>query len=144
MTFSIREATIDDVKDILTLSRQLGPVKSSVKDAKQTLTLSKKKETLTQFVAESQGKIVGIISLLYLPTLTYCPKQIAYLSRLVVDRNHRRQGIGTALVRHCVAAARKKCYKVILHSRVKEAIRVYEKLGFQKHSVLLQLDFREK
>lgn len=144
MNFTIREATINDVKDILALSRFLKPNTTTVEEARQTFEKFHKTGTFTQFVAVADEKIVGIISIIMLPTFSTGTKMIGYLQRLVVHPDYRKKGIGHALVDKCIEFAKKDCYKLILHSKNPEAMKIYEKAGFKKHSVLMQIDFREK
>jgi len=143
MEIAISEANIHELKDILALSRQLGPIDISLSQAKVIYEQALSNKTLVQFTAKADGKIVGIVGLVLLPSFALQGKPIGYIQRLVVDKNFRRQGIGTKLVTHCINYARHHCYKIILHSKVQEAIRVYEKLGFKKHSQLFQIDFRK-
>lgn len=144
MNLTIQEAEVRELKDILALSSQLGLVDITLAQAEKIFQQALEQKNLIQFAAKIDGKIVGIVGLAFLPSLTCQGKPIGYIQRLVVDKNFRRQGIGTKLVAHCINYARQRCYKIILHSKVDEAIRVYEKLGFKKHSSLFQIDFRKK
>lgn len=143
MNFEIREAAAHDVKDILALSRFLKPNTTTIEEAKQVFTKFQKTGTFTQFVSVFDGKIVGIISLIFLPTFSAGTKMIGYLQRLVVHPDYRKRGIGRALVDKCIEFAKKDCYKLILHSKSPEAMKIYEKAGFKKHSVLMQIDFQD-
>lgn len=55
------------------------------------------------YVATSGGQVVGMVTLCVYRTLTG-PK--AYLDHLVVAPDHRRRGIGRALVEHAIGQAR--------------------------------------
>lgn len=143
MELTISEANIHELKDILALSSQLGPIDISLTQAEKIYKQAFYNKTLVQFTAKIEGKIVGIVGLVFLPSFAYHGKPIGYIQRLVVDKNFRRQGIGTKLVAYCVNYACRHAYKLILHSTVEEAIHVYEKLGFKKHSQLFQIDFRK-
>ena len=55
------------------------------------------------YVAESGGRVVGMVTLCVFRTLTG-PK--AYLDHLVVAAEHRRRGIGRELVEHAIEQAR--------------------------------------
>ena len=100
-------------------------------------------EDAPTYVAESRGRVVGMVTLCLLRTLTG-PK--AYLDHLVVAPDRRRQGIGRALVRHAIEQA-----EAAGASRVdltaggeKEAGRaLYESLGFrQRDTGSFRLDLR--
>lgn len=143
MNFEIREATLNDVKDILALSRFLKPNTTTIEEARQVFKKFQKTGTFTQFVAGVDEKVVGIISIIMLPTFSAGTKMIGYLQRLVVHPDYRKQGIGRALVDKCIEIAKNNCYKLILHSKNPEAMKIYEKAGFKKHSTLLQMDFRK-
>src|SRR3954462_14754595 len=83
-------------------------------------------------VAESGGRVVGMVTLCVFRTLTG-PK--AYLDHLVVAPDCRRQGVGRALVRHAI-----ECAEAAGASRIdltagdaKTAGRsLYESLGFRR------------
>lgn len=84
-------------------------------------------------VADGDGDVlVGQAS------LDLAPYGVAYLGMLV-DREWRRRGVGTALVRAAVDAARDRgCHKVSLqvwpHNQA--AVALYRKLGFHEEGVL--------
>lgn len=139
MEFKIRQATFADVQDILSLVCYLSQTKTSLTEASETYEKFFKSGVFNQFVAESGGKIVGMIGVVFMPGFRDGKKMIGYLQRLVVHPDFRKQGIGSALVKHAVEFCRDKCYKIILHSKNEGAIKIYEKVGFKKHSVLLEL-----
>ncbi len=138
---NIKKAKISDIQDILALSALFGTLKISFAKAQKTFEKFISSGFFTQFIAEKEGKIVGMIAVMFMPGFRDEEKLIGYLQRLVVSSDYRRQGISTALVKHAVKFCENKCYKVILHSQNDEAIKIYEKIGFKKHSTLLQLDF---
>ncbi len=135
----IREAKDSDIQDILTLAAVFGPVKTTFEEARQTFETFTNSGFYTQFVAESDGKIVGMIAVVLMPGFRNGSKSIGYLQRLVVLPEYRKKGIGSALIDYAVKFCQNRCYKVILHSENPEAMKIYEKAGFKKHSTLLQL-----
>jgi len=84
------------------------------------------------YVAESDGRVVGTVTLCVFSTLTG-PK--AYLDHLVVVPEWRRRGIGRALAEHAIErAAAAGASRVDLTARTsKDAARaLYRSLGFQR------------
>jgi ribosomal protein S18 acetylase RimI-like enzyme len=100
-------------------------------------------EDAPTYVAESGGRVVGMVTLCVLRTLTG-PK--AYLDHLVVAPDQRRQGIGRALVRHAIEQAEAAgASRIDLTAGAeKEAGRaLYESFGFrQRDTGSFRLDLR--
>ncbi|MFW9794311.1 MAG: GNAT family N-acetyltransferase [Candidatus Thorarchaeota archaeon] len=88
--------------------------------------------TDTYFVAETPKGIVGVVGCIF-------NHGTCYLTHMVVDSEHRRHGIGQALVDIVIETARKKnAMKVWLNTVpfLEEAITLYEKNGFKKCAFL--------
>lgn len=89
-------------------------------------------QTDTYFVAETTNEIVGVVGCIF-------KHGTCYLTHMVVDAEHRRSGIGQALVEKVLETAREsKATKVWLNTVefLKEAISLYEKNGFKKCAYL--------
>lgn len=89
------------------------------------------------FVAEQEGKLVGVVALAApaTPCRAIAQAEEAELSRLVVSASARRLGIGRALVGHCHELARASGWSAIaLWSRSYQtaAHRLYESLGYER------------
>ena len=66
------------------------------------------------------------------------------LEDVFVDESQRGSGVGTALVKEVIAAARELgCYKLIATSRTSrpKVHELYERLGFEKHGVEFRINF---
>jgi GNAT superfamily N-acetyltransferase len=85
------------------------------------------------FLAESDGVVVGTIDCATLPNLTRGARPFMLVENVVVAAEHRRLGVGAALLGAAFAMARQAhCYKIQLLSRAsREAAHAfYESLGF--------------
>jgi GNAT superfamily N-acetyltransferase len=93
-------------------------------------------------VAEDQGVVVGMCQLLVFRHLQARGGRCAELESVHVRADRRAQGIGSALVRAAVEAARARgCYRVQLTSNVvrADAHRFYLRLGFEPSHVGFKL-----
>ena len=84
-------------------------------------------------VAERGGAVVGSVTLIVVPNLTHDGKPYGIIENVVVREDARRGGVGAALMREAIAAAREAgCYKVTLTSNLRrtDAHSFYEWLGF--------------
>ncbi len=89
-------------------------------------------ETDTYFVAETMNELVGVVGCIF-------KHGTCYLTHMVVDVEHRRHGIGQALVEKVIEVARdSKSAKVWLNTVqfLNEAISLYKKNGFKKCAYL--------
>jgi ribosomal protein S18 acetylase RimI-like enzyme len=87
----------------------------------------------TLLVAEQDGAVVGVVDVMVVPNLTHDAKPWAILENMAVDREHRRSGIGRAMVDEVVRRAQDAgCYKVQLLSNDQRvpAHALYESAGF--------------
>ena len=75
------------------------------------------------FIAEVEGEIVGCCA------IEIYSKKIAEVRSLAIKRGYQGRGIASALVRRCVAKARKKDVLEIL--AITGALEFFDKLGFK-------------
>ena len=85
-------------------------------------------------VIESNGELVGMLQLTFIPYLTYMGSWRCLIEGVRIEKNSRGKGLGNQLLIWAVERAReRKCSIVQLTSDKKrqEAIRFYESLGFE-------------
>ena len=69
-----------------------------------------------------------------------------FLENVYVEKEYRSRGLGSMLIRHLIAEARRrKCYKLIGTSKAgnTEAHRFYEKLGLKKIGYEFRMDLKK-
>jgi GNAT superfamily N-acetyltransferase len=129
----IRPGSRDDAPDIATLLGQLGyPAEAEQVERRLDVVLGTGATSL--FVAEADGRVVGLSVLQVSPTLEY-DGLAGKLGALVVDEEHRRRGIGEALVRAVETEARSRgCVLVFLTTaeRRGDAHAFYASLGYEE------------
>jgi len=136
MTITTRLAAEADLPALLALFRELhpdDPVPSAqaAADAWQAIRRQPGRAVL---LAESGSVVAGTIDCTTLPNLTRGARPFMLVENVVVAAEHRRSGVGAALVAAAVAMARQaRCYKVQLLSRSsREAAHAfYESRGFR-------------
>ncbi len=85
-------------------------------------------------VVESDGKIVGMLQLTFIPYLTHIGSWRCLIEGVRIHSDCRGQGLGAEFFHWAIARAKeKKCSIVQLTSDKKrpDALRFYEKLGFE-------------
>lgn len=142
MSLHIREASADDLPQVLALYAQPG-----MNDA-QVLDLPRAREIFEQFSrypsyrlfvaadASDPTRIVGTYALLVMHNLAHMGTPAAIVEDVVVDSARRSQGLGRQMMEHARAQAREAgCYKLALSSnrRRERAHAFYESLGFERH-----------
>lgn len=83
-------------------------------------------------VMKADGKVVGMVSLLY-SISTALGGKVAILEDMVMDANFRRNGLGTELLNEAIAFAQKRgCLRLTLLTDFdnEAAIRFYQSAGF--------------
>ena len=141
---TIHPATIEDAPAILALNAAFDDVRATVEQIAEHI--DKYTQFETPFVAEQDGRVVGLACLRLLPSL--CDAlPYAELTELVVDPAHRRRGIGQALVRQIEEKARKAGadslhINTAEHNRDAQAF--YQALGYRSFTITLQRSLRVK
>lgn len=150
---TIRDATLDDLPRIVALLQELsldeprerseGPLLDAYESAFHDIEASPRHRVL---VADEEGHVVGTVTLMIVPNLSYRGRPWAYVDNVAVDEASRSKGIGEALMRYTVEEARRAgCYKVTLTSnkRRAEAHRFYRRLGFSASHEGFRISFDE-
>jgi ribosomal protein S18 acetylase RimI-like enzyme len=140
----IRSAEINDADVLADLSSQLGYAAPSADQIRIRLQSILSDPNQAVFVAESEaGTVCGFVSVFIVYTVQSEP--FAELGGLVVDENHRGQGIGTALIAETEKWAKQRGFSTLrLRSRSTrtEAHRLYDQLGFER--IKSQIVFSKK
>jgi len=86
-------------------------------------------------VGEVDGQIVASCTLIVVPNFTRAAHPYALIENVVTHADWRKQGIGTAMLKHTLALAWEAgCYKTMLLTgrKEEEVLRFYEKAGFSR------------
>jgi len=137
----IRSASKKDIPIILELLYELGrpkPKKDSQLDAFEKLITKYLSDSDKEIlVAENQGGIVGMVSIMYLHRLNQEFFEM-YIPELLVSKDHQNKGIGKKLIEVCIGLAKDhKCHRIRLESgnQRKESHIFYKKLGFDQSAL---------
>jgi N-acetylglutamate synthase-like GNAT family acetyltransferase len=88
-------------------------------------------------VAELEGAIVGILHLVVHPDVMFAD-QYSHIVLLLVDRDHRRRGIGLKLLEKAMKRAKEQgAAEIHVDTAEKEAEQLFRKLGFEDDGVML-------
>ena len=131
----ILEATVIDVKEILALQKKsyetygarynnykLPPLKESA------IELKKNFANQTIYKVMEDDNIIATIR-------AYRKNKTCYIGRLVVDTEHQRKGIGTALINEMFTQFKKaKRFDIAAGDKDFEFLSLYEKIGFKEYT----------
>ena len=142
MMVTVRLATEADIPRILELYRELA-ITTSQAEQEYKPTPGSFRQVFADIaaypghelvVAEEDGEVIGTLVLLIVPNLSHDALPWALVENMVVDRRHRRRGMGKLLMDYAVTHARDAgCYKITLSSNKKRpgAHRFYRSAGFE-------------
>jgi glucosamine-phosphate N-acetyltransferase len=92
------------------------------------------------YVACSGAEVLGTASLVLERKFLHAGGLVGHIEDVAVRRGLQRKGVGTVLVQHAVAEARRLgCYKVILNC-FEDRMGFYARLGFHEHDRGMRLD----
>ena len=93
-------------------------------------------------VAEMDGKVIGTLQLMFLPSISYQGGTRAQVESVRVVQHLRGQGIGAEMMEWALARARQRgCHMMQLtsHKSREDAHRFYERLGFTKSHIGMKI-----
>jgi ribosomal protein S18 acetylase RimI-like enzyme len=130
----VRRAETRDADAVLSLVAGLGrPAVADDSDPQRQVFLDHLAfDDAAVLVAEESGVLAGVVGMWIRPRLNWTAPE-AWISDLYVDRDHRRQGIASALVDACVREARRRgCHRIVLESgnHREDAHAFYDAYGF--------------
>ena len=134
--------TPSDIDGILALLPQVYRIGSLPPNAEKILVDLLAADYCNILVAKVESQLAGCAFLFYIPIPAH-GQPYTLLEGLVVDQDHRKHGLGTALFEKAEELARhRNCYKIIFTTGVDrpEAQKFYEKLGFKKWGVEFRKD----
>ncbi|GGD47590.1 hypothetical protein GCM10011514_09470 [Emticicia aquatilis] len=138
MEVIIRQATLNDVKDILHIyaeSLDNGKV-LSVEKAQRIFLKQQQYPDYKVFVAEYEQQLIGTFAILIMENMAHQGTPSAVVEDVGVLPAVQGKGIGKLMMEYALNYAKEKgCYKMSLSSNLKreKAHQFYESLGFQKH-----------
>ena len=148
MQVLIRQATVEDLPDILSLYAQPDMDNNkvtSLENAKELFEQFRQYPNYHLYVAcypNADNKIVGTFALLVMHNIGHQGSPSAIVEDVVVSSSHQSQTIVSEMMMHAMDLARQAgCYKLALSSNQKRqrAHAFYESLGFDKHGYSFQI-----
>jgi GNAT superfamily N-acetyltransferase len=146
MDLIIRQATLDDVKDILHIYAEAldnGKV-ITVEKAQKIFLKQQQYPNYQVFIALYEQQTVGTFALLIMENMAHNGTPSAVVEDVGVLPTMQSKGIGKLMMKFALKYAKEKgCYKMSLSSNLRreKAHQFYESLGFNKHgfSFLMEL-----
>jgi GNAT superfamily N-acetyltransferase len=96
-------------------------------------------------VARSDGRVIGTLHLMFLPSISFQGGLRAQVESVRVDKGCRNLGIGSRMMDWAIERARERGAHVLQltsHLSRKDAHRFYEKLGFKGSHLGMKLDLK--
>jgi ribosomal protein S18 acetylase RimI-like enzyme len=133
----IRQATEDDLPDLLNLYAHLHPHQARLETATAESVWSKLLGSgfVTVIVAQATERLVSSCTLAIVPNLTRGGRPYGVIENVVTDADHRKQGLGRRVLAHALdIASQADCYKIHLATGSKQetTLRFYEEAGFER------------
>ena len=96
-------------------------------------------------VGEADGKVVGTLHLIFLPSISYQGGLRAQVESVRVDKACRNLGIGSRMMKWTIERAKERgahMVQLTTHLSRKDAHRFYEKLGFKGSHLGMKLNLK--
>jgi ribosomal protein S18 acetylase RimI-like enzyme len=133
MEATVREFTMTDYEAAYSLWEKAEGIGLSQADRRENIAVFLKRNPGTSFVAVAGGSLVGAV-------LCGHDGRRGFLHHLAVSPDHRRSGIGRALVDRCLAAlsaaGMRKCHIFVLADN-HDGQRFWERIGWEKRTTLV-------
>ncbi len=152
MDIQIRTAKVEDYNAVEAIMKQVhklhvGWRPDVYKQQETILPLDEFKQAIQEqafFVAEGEGKVVGILGLMYrhVETPVHVTKDIIFIDSMAVDEPYRKKGVGHAFFDFLKELKIEKGYDAIelqVNARNKVAYDMYRSYGFTEKSINMEL-----
>ncbi|MEF2954617.1 MAG: GNAT family N-acetyltransferase [Blautia sp.] len=152
MDIHIRTAKVEDYNAVEAIMKQVhklhvGWRPDVYKQQETILPLDEFKQAIQEqafFVAEGEGKVVGILGLMYrhVETPVHVTKDIIFIDSMAVDEPYRKKGVGHAFFDFLKELKIEKGYDAIelqVNARNKVAYDMYRSYGFTEKSINMEL-----
>ena len=127
-------------QELITVLSALSPTIPTTGLKQMIKTFETRPNNIKTFVAISKNEVIGTVTLIIENKFIHNCGIAAHLEDLVVSSKHRKKGIGTALIEHCIKEAKRyKCYKLILNC-TKELKKYYKKCGLHKSAIQMCIE----
>lgn len=96
-------------------------------------------------VAKLDGKVVGTLHLMFLPSISYQGQLRAQVESVRVDRQYQNQGIGSDMMKWTIERAKERgahMVQLTSHKSRQDAHRFYERLGFKGSHLGMKLNLK--
>jgi len=96
-------------------------------------------------VAELDGKAIGTLHLIFLPSISYQGRLRAQVESVRVDREYQNLGIASEMMKWAIELAKQRGARIVqltTHNSREDAHRFYEKLGFEKSHLGMKLSLK--
>ena len=152
MDIQIRTAKVEDYSVVEAIMKQVHKLHVDwrpdvYKQQETILPLDEFKQAIKEqafFVAEGEGKVVGILGLMYrhVETPVHVTKDIIFIDSMAVDEPYRKKGVGHAFFDFLKELKKEKGYDAIelqVNARNKGAYDMYRNYGFTEKSINMEL-----
>jgi len=96
-------------------------------------------------VAELEGKVIGTLHLIFIPSISYQGQLRAQVESVRVDPKYQNLGVGSKMMRWTIERARERDAHIVqltTHKSREAAHRFYERLGFEKSHIGMKLHLK--